>query len=93
MDVYLVYNGDQWLSTSSLYLVAVCTSREKAEELLLEDMMKNYGIVSCESVPEDEYNEANMYLEDCIRELENHNCVMGPEWAYTIDTVKADEII
>lgn len=33
MKVYLLYSGNAWLNTSSLQLLAVCTSYEKACQL------------------------------------------------------------
>ena len=41
MKLHLLYIGDAWLSNSSLELLAVCTSFEKAVELAVE---QTYGL-------------------------------------------------
>ena len=41
MKLHLLYIGDAWLSNSSLELLAVCTSFEKAVELAVEHSKKH----------------------------------------------------
>lgn len=41
MKLYLLYIGDAWLSNSSLELLAVCTTFEKAVELAVEHSKKH----------------------------------------------------
>lgn len=56
MKLHLLYIGDAWLSNSSLELLAVCTSFEKAVELAVEhskNIIVGYGspiYANCKSI-------------------------------------------
>lgn len=93
MRIYLVYNGDGWLSTSSLNLVAVCESKEKAEELMFDDLVENYDVVSQENLSEDEFDEDSIYLEDCINEYHSTGQILGCGFGYAIRPIDTDEIL
>lgn len=93
MIVYLVYNGDEWLSTKSLSLVAVCESKAKAEELMLDDIETTYGIYSRESVSEEDYDEDETYMEDIIDEYHATGQVHAQDFGYYIEEVETDQII
>lgn len=90
MKVYLVYKGDAWLSTSSLNLVAVCTSKEKAEELMFDDLVENYNVIGDSDSSDDE---DAIYLEDCIDEYHATGQILCPGFGYTIQPVDTDEIL
>lgn len=53
--VYLLYQGDTWLSTSTLRLLSVCTSKPKAIQLAAKDAkdggeaLTNYDYETLES--------------------------------------------
>lgn len=53
--VYLLYTGNAWLNTSSLQLIAVCTSVEKAVELACTHASEGE-----EPLEEDDKNELEM---------------------------------
>ena len=93
MKVYLIYNGDQWLSTSSLNLVAVCDSKEKAEELMRQDIETYYGIVSSSSIPEEEYEEGETYMEDLWHDYEAIGQILTDEWGYMIRAEEMNTIL
>lgn len=93
MKVYAVYNGDGWLSTYSLNLVAICTSKEKAKELILEDLKKNYDVVSINDVSEEDYDEGVDYLEDYADELDINDQILDFGFGYTFREVDTDEIL
>lgn len=93
MKVYAVYNGDGWLSTDSLNLVAICTSKEKAKELILEDLKKNYDVVSINDVSEGDYDEGVDYLEDYADELDINDQILDFGFGYTLREVDTDEIL
>ena len=41
--VFVVYEGDAYLSNSSLYLTAICDSRKKAINVIYGYLVKKYG--------------------------------------------------
>lgn len=93
MKVYLVYNGDGWLSTDSLSLVAVCTSKEKAEELLFDDLVNNYNVIQREDLEDEESDEDVVCLEDYINEYHATGQISANGWGYMLQIVDTDEIL
>lgn len=93
MKIYLVYNGDGWLSKDSLNLVAVCTSKESAIEIVKQDAEKNYNLAWRDNIAEDYQNDDEIYMEDVIEEIDQYNQVTALGWGYTIDTVETDTIL
>ena len=47
-SVFILWTADQWLSTDSKSLLAVCESEEKAKELALEYAKSELGLISLE---------------------------------------------
>lgn len=54
--VYLLYTGNAWLNTSSLQLLAVCSSTEKAVELAVSHANDGDNPLDDEDVSELEIN-------------------------------------
>lgn len=76
MKLYLLYLGDAWLSNSSLELLAVCTSKEKAIELACQDAKKHN----------------HPLWESDMNELIQNNQTYGLDNNYMIDNTIADEL-
>lgn len=93
MNVYVIFNGDSWLSSDSLSLVAVCSSNDKAIELILNDVRAHYGIVERNDVDESDCDEDGVYLEDIAKELNDTNQCNGIGWAYMIQEVEMDATV
>lgn len=53
-SVFILWTADQWLSTDSKSLLAVCESEEKAKELALEYAKSELGLISQEDEEEPE---------------------------------------
>ena len=77
MKMYLLYAGDSWLSNSSIYLVAVCTSHEKAKELAITH--SNSGR---EPMTDDDLNDIECYNQTYGR---NENYMISPTETDTLD--------
>ena len=69
--VFSVSCGDEWLSTNSLSLIAITTTREKAIELIVQDADKNdieitdFDIQCLEDIGETQGKDTN-YIIDLI---------------------------
>lgn len=88
---YLVYEGNQWLERSSLRIIAVCTSFEKAQEIVIKSLRDCEGIRYSEEYDEDEYDEHETYLEDYEKELESNGQILGAGFGYLIEEVPTDK--
>lgn len=76
MKVYLLYSGNAWLNTSSLQLLAVCTTYEKACELAKVHSQDG----------DDPFSEENEL------ELECHRSIYGRDENYLICETDTDEL-
>ena len=92
MEAILLYVSDQWLSYSSADLIAVCSSMESAIDLAIEDAKTNQGLISCESITEDEYDEDTDYLEDVIDGFHQLGQFNGHDFGYFTDTIEIDKL-
>lgn len=91
-EVVLLYSADQWLSCSSMEVIAVCSSMVAAIDLAIEDAKVYHGLISSESISEDEYNEDADYLEDVIDGFHRNGQFNGHGFGYYTETVKMDEL-
>lgn len=91
-EVVLLYSADQWLSCSSMKVIAVCSSMAAAIDLAIEDAKVYHGLISSESISEDEYNEDADYLEDVIDGFHRNGQFNGHGFGYYTETVKMDEL-
>lgn len=84
--VYIVYEGDQWLSTSSLEVKAVCSSWKSMLEVVV-NIAGNNGISYSDSLPED-------YDGDCIEsvlyEFEATKQYLGDDFGITFEVFDMD---
>lgn len=76
MKLYLLYIGDAWLSNSSLELLAVCTTFDKAVDLTYKDSKKNN----------------QKLWESDINELKQNKQTYGLDNNYMISSIIADEL-
>ena len=76
MKVYLLYCGNAWLNTSSLQLLAVCTTYDKAVELA--DLHSQEG--------------ENPFDENTREELMNERATFGRDENYKICETDTDEL-
>ncbi|MBJ2190648.1 MAG: hypothetical protein JFT10_07345 [Muribaculaceae bacterium] len=76
MKLYLLYIGDAWLSNSSLELLAVCTTFDKAVDLAYKDSKKNN----------------QKLWESDINELKQNKQTYGLDNNYMISSIIADEL-
>ena len=92
MEAILLYVSDQWLSYSSADLIAVCSSMESAIDLAIEDAKTNQGLISSESIPEDEYDEDADYLEDVIDGFHRYGQFNGHNFGYFTRAIEIDKL-
>ena len=92
MEAVLLYVSDQWLSYSSADLIAVCSSMESAIDLAIEDAKTNQGLISSESIPEDEYDEDADYLEDVIDGFHRYGQFNGHNFGYFTRAIEIDKL-
>jgi len=76
MKLHLLYIGDAWLSNSSLELLAVCTTFDKAVDLAYKDSKKNN----------------QKLWESDINELKQNKQTYGLDNNYMISSIIADEL-
>ena len=58
--VFVVYEGDAYLSNSSLYLTAICDSRKKAINVICGYLVKKYdGKIKSENLTSNNENNTN----------------------------------
>lgn len=76
MKLYLLYIGDAWLSNSSLELLTVCTTFDKAVDLAYKDSKKNN----------------QKLWESDINELKQNKQTYGLDNNYMISSIIADEL-
>ncbi len=76
MKLYLLYIRDAWLSNSSLELLAVCTTFDKAVDLAYKDSKKNN----------------QKLWESDINELKQNKQTYGLDNNYMISSIIADEL-
>ena len=85
--VYVVYEGDQWLSTSSLEVKAVCSSWDSMMDAVV-DIAKEYGMKGYEELSDDEC------MADCIesvvREFNLTKQYLGRNFAITFEVFELD---
>lgn len=69
-EVFVVYEGDQWLSTDSMRVKAICTDKSYVI-MVAEDILKEHGLKhEYEMTEVEEYEKS---IEDCIEELERYD--------------------
>ena len=76
MKLYLLYIGDAWLSNSSLELLAVCTTFDKAVDLAYKDSKKHN----------------KKLWESDINELKENRQTYGLDNNYMISSIASDEL-
>ena len=86
-EVYVVYEGDQWLSTSSLEVKAVCSSWDSMMNAVV-DIAKEYGMKGYEELSDDEC------MADCIesvdREFNLTKQYLGRNFGITFEVFELD---
>ena len=92
MEAILLYVSDEWLSYSSADLIAVCSSMESAIDLAIADAKTNQGLISCESITEDEYDEDADYLEDVIDGFHRCGQFNGHNFGYFTRAIEIDKL-
>ena len=75
--VFIVYQGDAWISQSSLDVIAVATTKKNAVRLV----KKHARIYGCKLSRDD------------LACLESHNQTQGREYNYHIDVVEKNVLI
>ena len=76
MKLYLLYIGDAWLSNSSLELLAVCTTFDKAVDLAYKDSKKHN----------------KKLRESDINELKENRQTYGLNNNYMISSIVSDDL-
>lgn len=103
-SVYLLYEGDQYLSSSSLVLMGVFTSQESlkvnAEKLIRQKGKKHVRDREGQMVKGDDYfddcktmdDKVNVVVDDILLELMSRSSTVGWETNYSIQLVTLDEL-
>lgn len=101
--VYLLYEGNEWLSKDSLVLMGVFTSEESlkknAKKLVRQRAKKHLGTAEANSIYEfenpgydDNSEEIEVVVNDIMAELMNNHSTNGWEVNYIIKEVQTDEL-
>lgn len=103
-SVYLLYEGDQYLSSSSLVLMGVFTSPESlkvnAEKLIRQNGKKHVRDREGQLIKGDDYfddcktmeDKINVVVEDILLELMSRRSTVGWETNYSTHLVALDEL-
>lgn len=86
--VYVVYEGDQWLSTSSLEVKAVCSSWDSMIDVVVNIAGYN-GMSFLDSLPEDYDGDC---IEDVTREFEATRQYLGDGFGITFEVFDMDTV-
>lgn len=91
--VYLLYEGDEWLSSDSLVLMGIFTSPESFKanaEKLIRQRIKQHRRTAREQGLE--YGTDDEIVEDIMTELTSRSSTDGWETNYTTQLVTLDEL-
>lgn len=92
-EVVILYSADQWLSRSSMELIAVCSSDEIAIDLAVEHAKKYFRCITVESLGEEEEpDEDKDYIEDIISDMRRNGQFNGHGFGYHTETIIMDEL-
>ena len=103
-EVYLLYEGDEWLSKGSLVLMGIFTSDEQlkcnAEKLIRERGKKHVRDYESQMCAGDDYFEdckttddkVDVVVDDILEELLSRGATSGWEVNYCWTTAKLDEL-
>lgn len=86
--VFVIFETDQWLSTDSHRLSAVCSSFEHVG-LVVEDILMEYGMKHEEDIPEDNPDEES--IESALEELACQFQYRGDNFGILIKEVTLNE--
>lgn len=90
-EVTLLYSADQWLSCSSMKLIAVCSSKNIAIDLAVEHAKEKFCCISVESLGENENKDDDTdYIEDIVHRISYYGQFNGHGFGYYTETVKMD---
>lgn len=91
--VYLLYEGDEWLSSDSLVLMGIFTSKESFKanaEKLIRQRIKQHRRTASENGWE--YGTDNEIVDDILLELTSRGSTTGWETNYTTQSATLDEL-
>ncbi len=88
MNTILIYSTDANLMYNSYKLIAVCSTKQKAIELLTPHLEKE----AIENFKEDGYNNSNRMLSDLIYSLNSINQTQSLEKNFVFETIENNKI-
>lgn len=100
-NVYLLYEGDEWLSTDSLVLMGIFTSEEKlkenAKKLIRQRAKKHLKTAEQNSIydfeyPDNDEENINIVVEGMMAELMNNGNTNGWDVNYSYTCAELDKL-
>lgn len=101
MKVFLFYIGDEWLSTSSLKLKAVCTTEADVYGVVEDYLRREHGFKSVDEYEDEEdvdekglgEEDIDETIDDVLEGIEKSMQWLGRDFSVMIETIEANRII
>lgn len=91
--VVLLYSADQWLSRSSMNLIAVCSTKEVLVKNALKFAKDVFGCTSLNDLGDDDDRDDDKdYLEDIENALWTDGEFLGHGFGFYVEWVEIDEL-